>query len=280
VEYFEDDGTKKSIDAKLVILAAFAVQTPRILLNSANDRHPNGLANSSGRVGRYFTPHAAVNLYGMFSEETENHMGRTGGQLMCQDDYSPDPARGFVGGYTWRIGAALKLADLGGLANARLDLFGERLKTFMEKASKHLATMSALIANQPLSENCIALTGEKDKNGIPLARLTNTLGPDAKNAAQAAIKQGLEIFKAAGAGEAWAAPLRTEHMMGGTMMGEDPARSVTDGYGRTHDVENLFISGPGLMPTVGAVNPTFTASALAARTADHIIGNWADFGAS
>jgi choline dehydrogenase-like flavoprotein len=280
VEYFDADGTKKTIDAKLVILAAFAVQTPRILLNSANDRHPRGLANSSGRVGRYFTPHAAVNLYGMFAEETENHMGRTGGQLMCQDDYSPGPEQGFVGGYTWRIGAALKLADLGGLANARVDLFGERLKTFMEKASKHLATMSALITNQPSFENAITLTSEKDDNGIPLARLTNTLGADAKKAAQGAIKQGLAIFKTAGASEAWAAPLRTEHMMGGTMMGEDPAQSVTDGYGRTHDVENLFISGPGLMPSVGAVNPTFTASALAARTADHIVGNWAAFAAN
>jgi choline dehydrogenase-like flavoprotein len=280
VEYFEDNGTKRTIDAKLVILAAFAVQTPRILLNSADGRHPNGLANSSGRVGRYFTPHAAVNLYGMFPEETENHMGRTGGQLMCQDDYSSDPARGYLGGYTWRIGAALKLADLGGLANSRVDLFGERLKTFVEKASKHLATMSALIANQPSVENAITLTSERDRNGIPLARLTNTLGADAKKAAQSAVKQGLDIFKAAGAGDVWAAPLRTEHMMGGTMMGEDPGQSVTDGYGRTHDVENLFIAGPGLMPTVGAVNPTFTASALAARTADHIIGNWTAFGAS
>ncbi|HVZ68921.1 MAG TPA: GMC family oxidoreductase [Rhizomicrobium sp.] len=280
VEYFEADGTKKTIDAKLVILAAFAVQTPRILLNSADDRHPNGLANSSGCVGRYFTPHAAVNLYGMFSEETEVHMGRTGGQLMCQDDYSSDPARGFIGGYTWRIGAALKLADLGGLANARVDLFGERLKMFMERASRHLATMSALIANQPSFENGITLTSEKDKNGIPLARLNNTLSADAIKAAQGAIKQGLDIFKAAGAAEAWAASLRTEHMMGGTLMGEDPARSVTDSFGRTHDVDNLFIAGTGLMPTVGAVNPTFTASALAARTAEHIIDNWATFEAS
>lgn len=275
VEYFDGDGEKRTIEAKIVILAAFAVQNPRILLNSASEQHPAGLANSSGRVGRYFTPHAAVNFYGMFPVETENYMGRTGGQLMCQDSYSTDVRRGFLGGYTWRIGSALKLADLGGLANARVDLFGERLNEFMKRGSKHLATMTALIANQPSFENAITLTSEKDKYGVPLARLTNTIGADAQKAAQTAIEQGKEIFKAADASEVWAAPIHTEHMMGGTMMGEDRALCVTDGFGQTHDVENLFIAGPGLMPSVGAVNPTFTASALAARTAGHIVSNWA-----
>ena len=62
--------------------------------------------------------------------------------------------------------------------------------------------------------------------------------------------------------------------MGGTVMGTDRDRSVTSGYGQTHDVENLFIAGPGLFPTSGAVNPTFTALALAARSADYILAQW------
>jgi choline dehydrogenase-like flavoprotein len=58
------------------------------------------------------------------------------------------------------------------------------------------------------------------------------------------------------------------------VMGDDPRRSVTDSYGRTHDVDNLFLAGPGLFPTVGAVNPTFTATALASRTAAYIVSKW------
>ncbi len=167
VEYFDTDGTIKTIAAKLVIVAAFAVQTPRILLNSANDRHPSGLGNSSGLVGRYFSAHAAVNLYGMFKDETENHMGRTGGQLASQESYEKDPRKGYTSGHTWRIGSALKLADLGGIANARVDLFGDGLSVFMRKAAKHLATMSALAENLPSAENRVELTAEKDRFGTP-----------------------------------------------------------------------------------------------------------------
>ena len=103
--------------------------------------------------------------------------------------------------------------------------------------------------------------------------MTHSLGADATRSLAAAVTEGRQILAAAGATESWAAPIRTEHLLGGTVMGLDAARSVTDGYGRTHDVENLYIAGPGLFPTSGAVNPTFTASALAARTADYIVKN-------
>jgi choline dehydrogenase-like flavoprotein len=274
VEYFDGAGIRKTIAAKLIIIAAFAVQTPRILLNSTTDRHPGGLANSSGLVGRYFTSHAAVNLYGMFAEETDNHLGRTGGQLVSQENYEKDTDKGLVSGPTWRIGAALKLGDLGGIANARADLFGEAFNSFMHKAAKHLATASVLVENLAAANNRVSLTDEKDKFGIPIARVTHTLCDEARKCVERAAEEGKKIFAAAGSDDVWAAPVRTEHMMGGTIMGLDPAKSVTDGYGRTHDVENLFIAGPGLFPAVGAVNPTFTAAALASRTADHIASNW------
>ncbi|HEY0106581.1 MAG TPA: GMC family oxidoreductase [Rhizomicrobium sp.] len=278
VEYFDKNGAKQTITAKLVILAAFALQTPRILLNSASGRHPAGLGNSSGLVGRCFTAHAATNFYGMFADETEVYLGRTGGQLMSQESYAKDPRKGYVSGYTWRLGSALKLADLGGIANARTDLFGADYAAFMQRAAKHLATASILAENLASPDNRIELVAEKDRFGVPLAKLTHTSGPDAEACMAAAVAEGKAIFRAAGALEAWSAPMRTEHMMGGTVMGGDPRKSVTDGYGRAHDLENLFIAGPGLFPAVGAVNPTFTASALAARTARHIVDRWSALG--
>ena len=271
VEYVDDNGIRRRIGANLVVIAAFAVQTPRLLLNSANERHPQGLANSSGLVGHYFMSHGAVNLYGMFGEQTDNYLGRSGGQLFSQDSYRKDARAGDVGGYTWRIGSALKLADLGGIANTRVDLFGPALKDFINKAAVHLGTMSALTDNLPSRENRVDLTSEKDRHGIPLAKVTHTLGPDATRSLQAAVAEGRNILAAAGAQEVWSAPIRTEHLMGGTVMGHDAAKSVTNGFGQTHDVENLYIAGPGLFPTSGAVNPTFTASALAARAADYIV---------
>ncbi len=180
VEYFDKTGARRTITTRLVIVAAFALQTPRILLNSASDRHPAGLANSSGLVGRCFTAHAATNFYGMFVDETEVYLGRTGGQLMSQESYGKDPRKGYVSGYTWRLGSALKLADLGGIANARADLFGVDYAAFMQKAAKHLATASVLAENLASPDNRIELTTEKDHFGVPLAKLTHTLGPDAR----------------------------------------------------------------------------------------------------
>ena len=163
-------------------------------MNSASDRHPSGLANSSGLVGRYFTPHGAAGLFGMFPEETENHMGRTGGQLLSQEAYAKTSKRGFLSGYTWRIGNALKFGDIGGIANTRLDLVGPPLTAFMARAPKHLATMSVLAENLPDLDNRVELVAEKDRFGVPLAKLVNTLGIDARKCVDAAVAEGQEDY--------------------------------------------------------------------------------------
>ena len=81
-------------------------------------------------------------------------------------------------------------------------------------------------------------------------------------------------MRATGATEVWHGPVGLEHVLGGAIMGSNPATSVTNSYGQTHDVENLFVSGPSLFPTANAVNPTYTASALATRTSDYILREW------
>jgi choline dehydrogenase-like flavoprotein len=274
VTYFDAAGATHAIKAKVVIVAAFAVQTPRLLLNSANDHHPKGLGNNADLMGRYFTSHAGVNIYGMFAEDTDSHMGRTGGQLLSQESYSAE-----TGGYSWRIGHALKLGDVAGIANTRPELIGSALAAFMKTASRHMATMNAIADHAASPDNRVTLIGECDDFGLPLAKVTHSLSADALASIGGAAEEGVRILKAAGAQEAWHAPLRTEHAMGGTIMGKDPRSSVTNSYGAVHGIENLFIAGPGLFPSVAAVNPTFTAAALAARTGDHIAHKWASFAA-
>jgi choline dehydrogenase-like flavoprotein len=261
-------GEVEVIEADLVVLAANTVQNPRILMNSA----PGGLANSSGLLGAYLMTHLGVSVFGLFEEETEPHLGTTGGLLLSQESYDEKDAReqGF-GSYQWMIATSNKPNDLLGHAMARPDIYGNALHDFLRRAARNLGGMSSVVEGLPVRENAVSLAKETDKRGMPLARMNHSPHADSSALAQSVVAQGLEILRAAGANEAWAAPLFSMHLMGGTIMGDDAATSVVNSYGQAHDVENLFVAGPGLMPTSGGVNPTFTVTALAERSADYLL---------
>jgi len=276
VQYHASDGTRFQVNASLVVLAAFAVQNPRLLLASATDHHPSGLGNAGGLVGRYIMTHPGALIYGLFDEPTQCHKGATGGQLINQDAYvkTHHQDQGAFGSYSWLIAQAVKPTDLLGIATTRPDLFGDDLHAFMKNAAHHFATMTGVIEDLPVADNRVELSEQKDRFGTPLARVTHTTHPDSKRLWQAALEEGQEIFRAAGAREVWTGPQASMHVMGGTIMGEDPARSVCNGFGQTHDIANLVIAGPGLFPSSAGVNPTFTIQALAARSSHHLLQNW------
>jgi choline dehydrogenase-like flavoprotein len=264
-------GEVESIEADFVVLAANTVQNPRLLLNSA----PGGLANSSGLVGAYLTTHIGISVYGLFEEDTYPYLGTPGGMLVSQDDYDGKDTRGAgFGSYQWQIAPSTKPNDLLGHAMARPDIYGEALHQFMRRAARGFAAMTAVVEDLPVPENEVSLAETNDKRGVPLARMTHSPHADSSALAEAARQQGEAVMKAAGAVDSWSAPPVSMHLMGGTIMGEDPAASVTDSYGRAHDLENLFLAGPGLMPTIGGVNPTFTVTALAERSAHYLVENY------
>lgn len=275
VEYYNSEGRRREQPARVVIVAAYSFQTPRILLNSATARQPNGLANSSGALGKYMMTHSSSNIFGFFREETENYRGTVGGQLLSQEDYTKDPDRGYVNSAQWLIGNALKPNDLLGIADSRPELFGDDLHRFMQRAAKHLATMTFVGENLPDASNDVVLDKSKrDRHGFPLARATHSFNHDDVSCYEAGIKQGSSIFKAAGAYDVWASARVRMHAMGGVIMGRDRQSSVTNSYGQTHDIANLFAAGPCLFPTSGAVNPCFTVNAVTLRAARYIIENW------
>ena len=255
----------------MVILAAFAVQTPRLLLNSAD----GGLANRSGLVGANIMSHAAATVYGLFNEEMEPYMGATGGQLLNQDSYDHKDKRtkGF-GSYQWMIAQAVKPNDLLGFGGTNPALFGPKLTEFMQQAAQHFGGMTGCVEDLPVQENRITLSSDKDKYGIPLPTADHASHKDSYALWQAAKEEGTEIFKAAGATHIWNGPLGPMHIMGGTIMGDKAEKSVTNSYGQCHDIDNLFIAGPGLFPTCGGVNPTFTVHALTLRSSKYILKNW------
>jgi choline dehydrogenase-like flavoprotein len=123
--------------------------------------------------------------------------------------------------------------------------------------------------NLPSADNRVVLSKQKDRYGFPLARVTHDYGTDDLTCFDTGMAQGRAIFKSAGAYEVWVSGRATMHIMGRTAQA-----SVTNSYGQAHEIANLFIAGPGLFPTSGAVNPTFTIHALSLRSAEYLLDHW------
>lgn len=274
VEYVDQEGKRRQVTGAQVIVAAFAVQTARLLLNSRSDKHPEGIGNHNDLVGRYLMTHPATTIGGLFSEDTQPALGATGGQLICHDRYARKRAApDRYGSYQWIIANAVKPNDLLGIANSRPDIYGDALAPFMHDAAKHFGSMIAVGEDIALPGNRVTLASSSDRHGMPLAHCHHDISDATAAMNQAATEEGLAIFRAAGARDSWSGPIAGMHIMGGTIMGNSSANSVTDSYGRCHHLDNLFIAGPGVFPSSGAVNPTFTIHALALRTAEHILAS-------
>jgi len=276
VEYYDRSGERQVQEASVVVLAAWAAQNPRILLNSATGKHARGLANASGLVGNYMMTHFASGTFAIFDEDLENHMGTTGAQYMSYERYGKTSHKDAFGSTFIVAGFALKTNDLGGIANARLDLFGPDLDAFMRRAARGLTRITAFGEELPNIENRVELIGDKDAFGMPLARMTHTYDKDVEAVWNANIEEGVKAAKGAGAKEVWSArgAIPTIHLMGGTIMGTDAGNSVVNSYGQTHELPNLYVAGPGIFATAGASNPTYTIFALSLRGAEHLAANW------
>jgi choline dehydrogenase-like flavoprotein len=272
VEYFDSEGNRHEQHADVVVLGAFTIENPRILLNSATSIHENGLGNSSGMVGKYIMSHPAVTAFGMFDHEMQNYLGTTGGQLLNQDRFQKD--KGAFGSQQWEIALALKPNDLLGIAMSRADLFGDDLHKFMLEASHGMSSMVAVIEDLPRAENRIELSDKKDKFGFPLALAKHTWHEETRKLFHETAKEGLEIVRAAGAKEAWHSPPGGQHIMGGTIMGNDPATSVTNENAQCHDIPNLVLGGGGTFPTSSCVNSTYTIHAMAMKSSQHLMEHW------
>jgi choline dehydrogenase-like flavoprotein len=276
VEVVTHAGERRTLTASLIVLAAFSIQNPRLLLASATDQHPRGLGNTIDQVGRYVMTHLAGVVNGVFTEDTQHYMGALGGQLVNQDSYPKltHSRTGAFGSYQWIIAQAVKPTDLLGVSTSRPDLFGMELQAFMRRAKRGYAVMTAVCEGLPVADNRVTLAQSRDEQGVPQARVTHCAHPESAALWQAAVTEGKAIISAAGAPEVWNNPAGSMHIMGGTAMGHTRADSVTNSFGQLHDIPNLVVTGPGLFPTSAGVNPTFTAHALTARSAAHLLSEW------
>ena len=168
------------------------------------------------------------------------------------------------------------MSGLGGVANARPDLFGPELAAFMKRAVRNSPASRAFGEEQPKIENRLELASEKDEFGMPLGRIIHSYDDNEVALWNANFEEGLKIAKATGAKEVWSGrgAMPTIHLMGGTIMGTNAGNSVVNSYGQTHEIPNLWVAGPGIFPTSGASNPTYTIFALSLRGAENLAGNW------
>ena len=276
VEYYDEKKQRQVQEANVVVLAAWSGQNPRLMLNSATDKHPKGLANSSGLLGKYMMAH-----FGSGPGRSSTRMSRTTwappARNTCPTNATARPATRATFGSSFIVaGSALKTSDLGGLANARVDLFGPELAAFMKRAARGLTRINAFGEEMPNIENRIELASDKDEFGMPLAKIIHSYDQDAAALWNANFEEGLTIAKAAGAKEMWSARgnMPTIHLLGGTIMGTGAGNSITKSYGQTHELPNLYVAGPGIFPTEGASNPTYTIFALSMRGAEQMAANW------
>jgi choline dehydrogenase-like flavoprotein len=276
VEYYDAKKERQVQEASVVVLAAWSAQNPRIMLNSATDKHAKGLANSSGLLGKYMMAHFSSGTWAMFDEDVQNHMGTTGAQFMSYERNSKTSHKGAFGGTFINVGSALKTSGLASFANARSDLFGPELAAFMKRGARGLSRIGASGEELPNIENRVELASDKDEFGMPLGKIIHSYDQDAVALWNANFEEGLKIGKATGAKEVWSGRgnMPTIHLMGGTIMGTGAGNSITNSYGQTHELPNLYVAGPGIFATGGAVNPTYTIFALSLRGAEQLAANW------
>jgi choline dehydrogenase-like flavoprotein len=272
VEYYDDKKQRQVQEASVVILAAWSGQNPRLLLNSATDKHPKGLGNSAGLVGKYMMTHTIASVSAIFDEDIQNHLGTIGAQYMSYDRYPKTSYKNAFGSSYITCGAAQKTHDF---LFSRADLFGPELHAFVKRAARGFTRISLFGEELPNPENRIELVSEKDEYGMPLARLVHGFDDDAVAVWRANAEEGQKAARAAGAKEVWAAPvIPTSHLHGGTIMGTGAGNSVVNSYGQCHDVPNLYVAGPSIFPTEGASNPTYTILAVSLRGAEQLAEKW------
>jgi choline dehydrogenase-like flavoprotein len=256
-------------------MAASAIGNPALLLNSRSTFHPHGVGNAHDQVGRYLMTHAQVLIAGLFAQETEPHRGFSGANLISHDNYGKTATPGAFGSRQWLLAPSLKPGDLARLA--RPELYGANLETLLHRAVRTGAAMAGMAEEMPLAANRVELNAAAATDGICPPKVSHTYSHTVGALIQAMRSEGTALFEAGGATDIVVTGPSTAHIMGGTVMGRDAGTSVTDSFGRVHDQSNLWLAGPGLFPTSGAVNPTFTAQALALRTAEHLLSHWAQF---
>ncbi len=265
IDYFRE-GRWQFQRARHVVVAGYAIETPRLLLVSANSHFPEGLANSSGLVGKNLMVQSNQATWGVMDEEIRWYKGPPSLALTEHWNYT-DKGKDFFGGYCYMSQGPLPTAWVA-TQNGR-GLWGPALAAEMQKYN-HQAGLKIVGETLPQERNRVTLAAEMDQYGLPIARVTYSLCDNDKRLIAHSLDFMGQALKAAGASEVWNENDDTCHLNGTARMGNDPSNSVVNADCRSWDIPNLWICDGSVFPTVGGVNPSLTIQAIACRTADRM----------
>ena len=255
--------------AKTVVVAGYAVETPRLLLNSASSLFPNGLANSSGLVGKCFMVHSGHQVFAKFSDRINQYKAPPPGGALTEHFNRTMPDAGFICGYTIEVVGPHPVDFASRLATAR-GLWGAELRRTMLDYN-YYSGIGIVGEILPQPKNLVKLHDtERDQYGLPVPYIVFGYHENDRQIIEHAIAKMKGILEAANGENVWSAD-RTAHLLGTCRMGNDPSDSVVNADCRAHDVPNLYICDGSVFPTSTAVNPSLTIQAIAARAADRLI---------
>jgi gluconate 2-dehydrogenase alpha chain len=289
VSYYGADGSDNSIEADIVIVSTFIYDNSRLLMLSRTDKFPNGLANSSGQLGKHIMGHMMANVFVGFDDTHMNIYMGPSAQKHTIDDFNGDNfdhgGLGFIRGSQISIGTGNLQGGPIALTTVAtppgVPRWGAPYRDFLAKYFTRHAVMVAQTENLPYPDQMIDLDPNvRDRWGLPVPRVTyDWRRPNERARVEFMQKKMEEIGRAMGASIVWRAPVSPAgapgaHHEGGARMGSDPKNSVVNKYGQTWDVPNLFVIGSSSFPTMSGFNPTLTIQALAYMSADAIVNRY------
>jgi choline dehydrogenase-like flavoprotein len=270
------DGTRRKLTARVVFLNASTINTVAILLRSASESFPDGLANSSGTVGRYLMDHAGALLVAARIKGFDGHTtfgNRPNSLIIPRFANIGAPIEGAVRGYSYQGGSLRRAWSRGGKEPG----FGKDFKNGLKGPGEWVLVLGAFAECLPRAENRITLADSKvDKYGLKQVRIDFNFSANERTLIRHAHQEALRMVGLMDAEimmstDQLGAPGGSVHEMGGARMGRDPRTSVLNGFNQSHDVANLFITDGAAMGSTGTVNPSLTYMALTARAANHAV---------
>lgn len=253
VVYVDGDGNTQKQKARVVCVAGNSIESPRLLLNSNSSKYPDGLANSSGQVGKNYMRHMTGSVYALFDKPVNMHRGTTMAGIIS-DEAKHDPSRGFVGGYEMET-VSLGVPFMAAFLNP-----GEWGRSFTAAMDNYqnMAGMWLVGEDMPQESNGITLhASEKDQHGLPVPNVHFDDHPNDIAMRNHAYRQGAAIYDAVGATRTLPTPpYPSTHNLGTNRMSENASDGVVNRWGQSHDINNLFVSDGSQFTTGAAENPT------------------------
>jgi choline dehydrogenase-like flavoprotein len=263
--HYVKDGVEHFQRARTVAVAGYAIETPRLLLNSATSRFPDGLCNDFDQVGRYLMVQGAPQTAGRFDGEVRMYKAPPP-EVSSEEFYETDPSKPYRRGFSVQTVSPLPITWAEHVISQ--GHWGRSLRDYMSDYV-HWSCLGALCEFLPQADNRVTLDEQTDRHGLPVARFTYSQCENDRLLMRAAQRVMEDILRAAGAGEVMTID-RFAHLVGGARMAADEQHGVVDRDCRTFAVPNLLITDGSVLPTQGSANPALTIMAIAARAADRL----------